>query len=177
MSSLCQLWLAHAASFLHYNAQPAKPQAEEERIMGYVDRPALRNQWGAILLVTCLLGLLVVFWNDARRTGISADSGFLLAALAVPILVLCLLISYRRLSWRYTIEDGVIESRHGIIAREVRSVRVEDVRSLNVKQNVWQRLLNLGDIEFNTAASSDVEVVFYGVSNPLKVKEEIQSML
>jgi uncharacterized membrane protein YdbT with pleckstrin-like domain len=162
---------------LHYKPQPSKSQAEEERNMGYVDRPALRNQWGAIFLVIGLLGLLVVFWNDARRTGISADSGFLLAALAVPILVLCLIIAYRHLSWRYSIENGVIESRHGLIAREVRSVRVEDVRSINVKQNVLQRLLNLGDIEFSSAASTDAEVVFTGVSSPLKVKEKIQGML
>jgi uncharacterized membrane protein YdbT with pleckstrin-like domain len=119
----------------------------------------------------------MVSLNEARSTSNGGDSSFLLAAFGLPIVALCLIIAYRHLSWRFTIENGIIESRHGIIAREVRSVRVEDVRSTNVKQNVLQRLLNLGDIEFSSAASTDAEVVFAGVSSPLKVKDKIQGML
>ncbi len=145
--------------------------------MGYVDRPALRNQWGAILLTLVLLGLLMVSLNETRNTNNRGGTSFLLLAFGLPIIVLCVIIAYRHLSWHFSIENGVIESRHGLIAREVRSVRVEDVRSINVKQTVLQRLLNLGDIEFSSAASNDAEVVFAGVSSPLKVKDKIQGML
>lgn len=145
--------------------------------MRYLDRPALRNQWGLISAVIILSGLLFYSLKEARSTGSQNDSGFLLTAFGLPVLLLCLIIAYRHFSWRFTIANGVIESRHGLVAREVRSVRVEDVRGINVKQTVWQRLLNLGDIEFSSAASDDAEVVFTGISSPLKVKNEIQSMM
>ncbi len=143
--------------------------------MRYEDRPALRNQWGAVSVLMVLAVLLMVSLNGTRGSG--SDSGFLLVAFGLPLLALSLFIAYRHFSWRFTIEDGVIESRHGLVGREVRSVRVEDVRNINVKQTIWQRILNLGDVEFSSAATTGAEVVFVGVSRPLRVKDKIQSML
>jgi len=58
----------------------------------------------------------------------------------------------------------------------VNSIRVEDVRSINVKQSLLERLLFIGDIEFSSAASPEAEVVFKKISNPMRIKRKIQQM-
>ena len=144
--------------------------------MHYLDRPALRNQWGLLLLCLILAGVIALSAADAERMGGTRNAIFVLTWLGMPRAILLVIVAYRHFSWRFSIAGGVIESRRGVIAREVRSVRVEDVRSINVRQSILQRLLLLGDIEFSTAGD-EAEVVFEGISNPLKVKNEIQSMM
>ncbi len=145
--------------------------------MQYLGRSAWRNQWGLLSLCLILAGVMIITTIDAKRMASARNAVFVLAWLGMPLAVLISIIAYRHFSWRFSIENGVIESRRGLIAREVRSVRVEDVRSINVKQSILQRLLNLGDIEFSSAASDAAEVVFEGISNPIKVKNEIQSLM
>jgi membrane protein YdbS with pleckstrin-like domain len=84
---------------------------------------------------------------------------------------------YRHYSWRFTIADGSIESRHGIIAREVSSMRISDVRNINVKQTLFERLFFIGDVEFSSAASDTAEVVFKDVSRPMRVKRRVQEVM
>ena len=145
--------------------------------MQYLDRPAWRNQWGLLSLCLILAGLVIGTAIEAQRMGSMLQAVFVITWLGMPLVILIVILAYRHFSWRFSIAEGVIESRRGLIAREVRSVRVEDVRSINVKQSILQRLLSLGDIEFSSAASDEAEVVFEGISNPIKVKNEIQGMM
>jgi uncharacterized membrane protein YdbT with pleckstrin-like domain len=84
---------------------------------------------------------------------------------------------YRHFASAYTIDGGNIESREGIIARKVNSIRVVDVRNINVKQSILNRLLGIGAIEFSSAAATEAEVVFNDIANPMRVKEKVQAML
>jgi uncharacterized membrane protein YdbT with pleckstrin-like domain len=74
------------------------------------------------------------------------------------------------------INGETIESREGLIARKVSSIRVRDLRNINVKQSLWQRLMGVGDVEFSSAGGSGIEVSFRGVSDPLQVKSLAQRM-
>ncbi|MDH3371305.1 MAG: PH domain-containing protein, partial [Gammaproteobacteria bacterium] len=83
---------------------------------------------------------------------------------------------YRRYSWAYTIDSDTIESREGIIARKVKSIRIRDLRNINVNQTLFQRIVGLGDVEFSSAGGSGIEVTFLGVDDPLTVKALAQRM-
>jgi uncharacterized membrane protein YdbT with pleckstrin-like domain len=96
---------------------------------------------------------------------------------ALPFIVVGVIMLYRHYSSRFILDGGIIESRHGFIARRVSSIGVEDVRNINVKQSIPQRLLGIGDVEFSSAASADAEVVFNQIANPMRVKEKVQAML
>lgn len=63
----------------------------------------------------------------------------------------------------------------GIIAREVRAIRVEDLRNINVKRSIFHRIIGIGDIEFSSSGSSGIEVVFKGVRHPMTVMTRIQN--
>jgi uncharacterized membrane protein YdbT with pleckstrin-like domain len=146
--------------------------------MRYTLRPAWRSQWFLMILAIALF--LVPFLPIIESLSAGKDWRFTLdsslAILGVPFLIVCLIMIYRHLSSRFTVDDFSIESRHGIIAREVTSIQIADVRSINVKQSLFERLLFIGDIEFSSAASSEAEVIFKKISNPMRVKRKIQEM-
>ena len=147
-----------------------------DTIYHYYSRPAWRKQWGAVI-TACLLFFFVIgiaagmFATDLGEYGVAAlvVAVILLFALLIPVL-------YRRYVWRYTIDDENIESRYGIIARDMKSIRIRDLRNINVKQSFFQRLFGMGDVEFSTAAGGGVEVVFFGVLDPLSVKYIAQNL-
>lgn len=139
-------------------------------------RPAWRYQWAAVggVALACAgasaiytLGRLYAYENVARY-GVIA-----LLALAV---YLVLLVLYRRYAWLYSVEGEHIESRHGLIARRVRAVRIRDLRNINVRQSLVQRLLDVGEIEFSSAAGDQIEVVFFGVPDPMGFMEHVQTL-
>lgn len=53
---------------------------------------------------------------------------------------------------------------------------MRDLRNINVKQTLWQRLMGVGDVEFSSAGGSGIEVSFRGVNDPLQVKSLAQRM-
>jgi uncharacterized membrane protein YdbT with pleckstrin-like domain len=139
-------------------------------------RPAWRYQWAAIagVALACVgasavhtAGRLYAY-EDVARYGVIA-----LLALAAYLVLLTL---YRRYAWLYSIEGEHIESRHGLIARRVRAVRIRDLRNINVRQSLVQRLLDVGEIEFSSAAGDRIEVVFFGVPDPMGFMEHVQTL-
>lgn len=146
--------------------------------MKYTFRPAWRSQWFLMLLAIGLLLIpllpIIESWRAGEDWRLALDPGF--AILGVPFAIVLLIMIYRHCSWRFTVDGFSIESRHGIIAREVSSIRVEDVRSINVKQSLFERLLFIGDVEFSSAASPEAEVIFKKISTPMRVKRKIQGI-
>jgi uncharacterized membrane protein YdbT with pleckstrin-like domain len=146
--------------------------------MSYTLRPAWRSQLG---LMTIAIALFFFTFLPLVQALISTSSTNFLSGLslifALPLIVVCALMLYRHYSSRFIIDGDIIESHHGIIARRVSSIRVEDLRNINVKQSIFQRLLGIGDVEFSSAASADAEVIFNQVANPMRVKEKVQEML
>jgi uncharacterized membrane protein YdbT with pleckstrin-like domain len=140
----------------------------------YRFRPQWRYQWLSLLgaaagvAVAVLLRLAVVPSLPAKLAQILQVGGLALAV------YLALLMLFRRYSWLYTIDAESIESSHGLIARRVQSIRIRDLRNINIRQTVMQRLLDVGDVEFSSAAGGDVEVVFYGAPDPMGLKEYVQ---
>jgi len=144
--------------------------------MNYRSRPAWRDQFllsiiSLALLLSALAGL-VIEPQGLSRQEINIGIAVLTGLFALGALTLL----YRHFSWTFTIDDSTIESSKGIIARDVNSIRIEDVRNINVKQSIIQRILFIGDVEFSSAGGSGIEVAFCGVSRPMAVKTLLQSL-
>ncbi|KAA0219975.1 PH domain-containing protein [candidate division KSB1 bacterium] len=135
-------------------------------------RSAWREQWLLIILAIALFLLPFLPWFG---TSAPLDNLKMTALLAAPFLIVGLIIIVRHYSWRFTVNGDIIQSHRGIIAREVRAIRVEDLRNINVKQTLFHRLIGIGDVEFSSAGSSGVEVVFKGVSQPMALMRKIQN--
>jgi uncharacterized membrane protein YdbT with pleckstrin-like domain len=95
---------------------------------------------------------------------------FVLATLA--ILVVSFVVGWvRRATTRYILTDRTIEIRTGLISRDHRRTHVDRVQNLGIKQSVVQRLLGIGDVEWDTAGTdrSDADFTFRGVDDPADV--------
>jgi len=153
-------------------ADAALPE-ESRPADAYHSHPALRNQWFAILVAILLFVLFVYLGLKGAAAGGGTNVQIVLALVGGPMLVLVATIVYRYHVWTFTVRGETIESCKGIIGREVQSIRIQDLRNVNVRQSFFQRLFGVGDVEFSSAGGAGVEVTFYGVTDPLAVKDRV----
>jgi membrane protein YdbS with pleckstrin-like domain len=157
------------------NQQPQEKSPEKET-MNYIARPAWLNQWWQIGIVVLLPVVFVLAYLKGHQYFSSENLRVVYVVIAAVFVYLVIVVIYRRYSWAYTISGETIESREGLIGRKVKSIRVQDLRNINVNQSLWQRLMGVGDVEFSSAGGSGIEVTFRGVSDPLQVKSLAQRM-
>jgi uncharacterized membrane protein YdbT with pleckstrin-like domain len=117
-------------------------------------------------LLTALVCLAV-----AGVTAVTDDvNSGLVAIVAVVGVALTILVGFiKRVATSYTITDRRLHIKRGIVSREVQETRLERVQNVNYRQGVFQRMLQIGDVDFDTAAGDDYNFVFTGVAEPADV--------
>lgn len=78
---------------------------------------------------------------------------------------------------KYTVDDKGIESKIGILSLNqiITRIRYEDIRSIDSRQSISERMLGIGTLEIGTAASAGLEMSFTGIDQPLEVQRKIQA--
>lgn len=95
------------------------------------------------------------------------DGGATTFIVVLAILALTLVIGFvKRVATTYTITNRRLNIKRGIISREIQETRLERVQNVNYRQSVYQRLMQIGDVDFDTAATDDYNFVFVGVADP-----------
>jgi uncharacterized membrane protein YdbT with pleckstrin-like domain len=117
------------------------------------------------LLIAVIVGVL------AKLFGGGGGTVFLivLAILAVTVLVGFV----KRVSTTYRITDRRLNIKRGIVSREIQETRLERVQNVNYRQTAYQRIVQIGDVDFDTAASDDYNFIFAGVADPGEVVERV----
>ena len=87
--------------------------------------------------------------------------------LLVPLLVAL----YRRHSFVMRIYSDRVSVEEGFWAKESSEFFIKDIRSIDVRQGVWGRLVGIGDVTISTAATVDAAEVAQGVAQPKRIKE------
>jgi uncharacterized membrane protein YdbT with pleckstrin-like domain len=93
----------------------------------------------------------------------------ILAVIAITVVVGFV----KRVATTYTITNRRLNIKRGIISREIQETRLERVQNVNYKQSVYQRVMQIGDVDFDTAATDDYNFVFYGVADPSEVVHRV----
>ena len=134
--------------------------------------------WRAIIgfYIKGLLIVLVIAFLVGVVTNIAngdTDSG-LVAIVAVVGVALVVLVGFiKRITTDYTITDRRLRIQRGLLSREIQETRLERVQNVNYNQSLIQRLLQVGDVDFDTAAGDDYNFIFAGVANPDEVVERV----
>ena len=120
--------------------------------------------WRAILgfylkgvLVAVVLGVIAKL-VDGNGTA------FLVILVVIGLTVLAGFV--KRVATTYTITNRRLNIKRGIVSREIQETRLERVQNVNYRQSVYQRIMQIGDVDFDTAATDDYNFVFYGVADP-----------
>jgi uncharacterized membrane protein YdbT with pleckstrin-like domain len=128
--------------------------------------------WRAILGFY-LKGVLIAAIVGAIAKLFDAGSGTVFL-IVLAIIALTVLIGFvKRVSTTYTITDRRLNIKRGIVSREVQETRLERVQNVNYRQSVYQRVMQIGDVDFDTAATDDYNFVFVGVANPAEVVHRV----
>ena len=121
--------------------------------------------WRAILgfylkgiIVAAILGAI------AKLAGAGSGTVFLIVLLVIGLTVLIGFI--KRVATTYTITTRRLNIKRGIVSREIQETRLERVQNVNYRQSVYQRIMQIGDVDFDTAATDDYNFVFSGVADP-----------
>jgi uncharacterized membrane protein YdbT with pleckstrin-like domain len=96
---------------------------------------------------------------------------FLIVLVVIGVTVLVGFV--KRVATVYTITDRRLNIKRGIISREVQETRLERVQNVNYRQSVYQRVMQIGDVDFDTAATDDYNFVFAGVADPGDVVHQV----
>jgi uncharacterized membrane protein YdbT with pleckstrin-like domain len=127
--------------------------------------------WRA-MLAFYLLGLLI-----AAGVGLIAaladetSTGVIAFAVIAGITVVAGLV--KRVATVYTISDRRLNIKRGIVARKVQETRLQRVQNVNYSQSVYERIMQIGNVDFDTAGTDDSAFVFVGVSQPDQVVEKV----
>jgi uncharacterized membrane protein YdbT with pleckstrin-like domain len=123
------------------------------------------------LLLIVIAGLIA--GGGTKIANDDVDVG-LTTGVVVALLVVLLAIGYlKRLFTTYTITNVRLHIRRGIIARAEQQTTVNRVQNVNTHQSVIQRMLFIGNVDFDTAAGDDYEFSFKGVAQPHEVVEAV----
>ncbi len=116
-----------------------------------------------------LAGLLAAVVGGAIARLASSDWGYAIAVFAA-IMVLSLLVGFlRRVSTRYAVTDRRLHIKRGILSRIEQHTTIDRVQNVQTRQSLWERVLRIGTVDFDTAATDQSQFAFEGIASPKQV--------
>src|SRR5579862_1356634 len=95
--------------------------------------------------------------------------GIAVAAFAA-VLALSILVGFiRRFSIHYTVTDRRLHIRRGILSRTEQHTTLDRVQNVETHQSLLERVLRIGTLSFDTAATDYSDFKFEGVASPRRV--------
>jgi len=98
------------------------------------------------------------------------------AALFGLAIVLVSWIQLDRIRRKYAVTDRRVSCEYGIINKNSNEVRVQDVRSINLRKTGISGLLGIGTVEFSSAATDDADVTFWNIPEAEKIRDLVRSL-
>jgi uncharacterized membrane protein YdbT with pleckstrin-like domain len=129
--------------------------------------------WRAILGFY-IKGLLVAAAAAVLAGLINEGAGLGVVTFAVIAAIVVLAGFVKRVATVYTITDRRLNIKVGIISRKVQETRLQRVQNVNFNQGVYERLMQIGDVEFTTAGTEESNFVFAGVAQPEQVVQQVE---
>jgi uncharacterized membrane protein YdbT with pleckstrin-like domain len=137
-----------------------------ERVI-YQGHPSWRAILGFYLKGVLAAVVIAVVVGLVDSTGLAVLVGAGLIALTV------LAGFIKRVATVYTITDRRLNIKRGIVARNVQETRLQRVQNVNFNQGVYERVMQIGDVDFDTAGTDDSNFIFSGVAQPEQVVEQV----
>ncbi|MGI9021501.1 MAG: PH domain-containing protein [Solirubrobacterales bacterium] len=123
------------------------------------------------LLLTAVICAIVAFITGLGDGGPEEGIVTLLAIVGVSLTILIGFV--KRVATSYTITDRRLHIKKGIVSRTIQETRLERVQNVNFQQGIFQRILQIGDVDFDTAAGDDYQFQFSGVAEPADVVHKV----
>jgi uncharacterized membrane protein YdbT with pleckstrin-like domain len=129
--------------------------------------------WRSILgfhatgLIIAVVGGAIGFFASGAGIGI--------AIFAVVFLITIFIGFLRRIGTTYKITNRRLHIKRGIVARKTQEANLQRVQNVNTSQSAFQRILQIGTVDFDTAGTGDHDFAFRGVAQPEKVVRSVDA--
>jgi uncharacterized membrane protein YdbT with pleckstrin-like domain len=132
-----------------------------------------RPSWRAMMSFWFSVGVLAIV---VLVLGIVIDQAQWGALIAAVIAVFGLVKGWlERVATLYTITDRRIIIRKGILSRHERAAHIDRVQNVNLTQSFFDRLFQVGTLDFDTAGTEDSDFKFTGISDPDELRSRIDT--
>lgn len=142
-----------------------------ERIL-YEGRPswrALLSFYASGIVGALIVGALVWLIGDSTVTGVAVVVGIVAVTVVVGWV--------RRLFTTYLITTQRLRIARGVLRRRVQETRLDRVQNVNYDQSLFDRIVNVGTVDFDTAGSDDSEFRFEWVNGPERVVRAVDEAM
>ena len=96
----------------------------------------------------------------------NVQAGWVIVAVLVVVVVVGLIGLIRRRSTTYTVSNQRLTIQRGLLSRDLHETRLERVQNVNARQSLFERLLGIGTVTFDTAGEAGFDFAFRGVADP-----------
>jgi uncharacterized membrane protein YdbT with pleckstrin-like domain len=136
---------------------------DSERVI-YSGHPCWRS-----MLDFHLGGVLLALLAGAIARLATLNWGLAIAVWAGVLALSLALGALRRAALHYTVTDRRLHIRRGILSRTEQQTTIDRVQNIETHQSLFERLLRIGTIDFDTAATEDSQFAFVGIAAPKQV--------
>jgi uncharacterized membrane protein YdbT with pleckstrin-like domain len=89
--------------------------------------------------------------------------------LIIPLIIAL----WKRRALVLRVYDDRVSLETGVLSKNFVELFIKDVRTINIKQSIVQRIFKIGDVMIATAGISGYELVAYGLPGPKRIKDLI----
>jgi uncharacterized membrane protein YdbT with pleckstrin-like domain len=107
-----------------------------------------------------------------RNNPIGFILSIILCFLGIGLLIL-LIWWLKALGTTLTVSNKRITLRKGLLSKNINEIYNTDVRNIQIKQNVMQRIFGVGSIDISSSGQGTIEISAKGLPNPEKIKNII----
>lgn len=75
----------------------------------------------------------------------------------------------------FVVTDKRVVAKTGVFSVNMSEVRIEDIRGVNLRQSLWQRVIGAGTVFVGTAATGGAEIVMNGVASPKQIVASVNA--
>jgi uncharacterized membrane protein YdbT with pleckstrin-like domain len=127
------------------------------------------------LLASLLAG--VVVGVVSRITDRQVQVPWVVLAVFAVFLLVTFSGQLRRVATRYAITNQRLTIEIGLLSRDLHQTRLERIQNVNARQSVFDRMLGIGTVDFDTAGEAQFDFSFRGVSDPRRIVHTVDRAL
>jgi uncharacterized membrane protein YdbT with pleckstrin-like domain len=148
---------------------------EQVYFHGHPSWRAMSSLYAKGVLVSLLAGAIAGVVTRIASSHVQV--AWVMAAVLVVFVIGLSIAQIKRLQTTYTITNQRLTIETGLLSRDLHETRLERVQNVNVRQTVVQRMLFIGNVDFDTAASAEYDFTFRGVGEPRRVMRTVDRAL
>ncbi len=132
------------------------------------DRPSWKGYYISLTLFALLTiyGFISILFSYQESNKINESIIFIGVAIVLKAYL-------NRLKFKYIITPTRITEKYGLFTTITVEVDLRYIRSILLSQNIIQKMLNIGNIEFLTVMGSTNDIYIKNIDNPQEIKEII----